>query len=307
MPSQIVPFVRSVNGISIEQRRTDGFINATAMAVAHGKKIDAWFRTAETLDLFIYQACLDCLNVNHSDLSDSCPSRLSATKYAKLFPGLITVKRGSPSNGGGTWIHPDLAVQCAQWCNTPFALQVSRWVREWFTTAHNPLSEYIDVDQEIAQWMQRHDMRIFLKDVLRPELMALTVAHALETGENPRVLCRQVHDTMNERIQGAKSHDIKTFGHLPMAALLRDHLGVEDLVLYNAVNRMAKNAMEDRGLHPVSAVHHACDNYLGRKYIPKLAHLQENVYLQGQRLKLKKRRKQLQTTGIQMTLFDENN
>ena len=31
---------------------------------------------------------------------------------------------------GGSWIHPDLAIQLAQWCSPSFAIQVSRWTRE---------------------------------------------------------------------------------------------------------------------------------------------------------------------------------
>lgn len=71
-------------------------------------------------------------NLKYSDLSISDPQRLSATKYAQLFPELLVVKQGSPEFGGGTWIHPDLAIQLAQWCNKLFAIQVSRWVRDWF-------------------------------------------------------------------------------------------------------------------------------------------------------------------------------
>lgn len=295
MPSQIVPFVRSVNGISIEQRRTDGFINATAMAVAHGKRISDWLRLDDTLELFEALAFDLGMNSNYDFYRNSTTSRLSVN-----FPDLVFVKRGAPETGGGTWIHPDLAVPLASWCNKPFAIQVGRWVREWIVAAQSPVS----VDEEITQWMQRHDMRVFLKDVLRPELMQLTVAYALSSGENPRTLCQNVHDTMNERIQGYKSQELKTFGGLPIASLLRDHLGAESLVLYSAINKLAKNAIEDKKLHPVSAVHYACDNFLGKKYIPEPAQIQENVYSQGKRLKNKKRRK-LKSSNCQLNLFED--
>jgi hypothetical protein len=40
---------------------------------------------------------------------------------------IIDVKEG---RYGGSWIHPDLAVQLAQWISPKFALQVSQWVWE---------------------------------------------------------------------------------------------------------------------------------------------------------------------------------
>lgn len=123
---------RTVNGSIIQQRPGDGFIDGTAMAVAHSKKIDSWFRTQETLGLF--QSLANDLGFKYADLSNLDVARLSGSKYSKLFPDIIYVKRGSPETGGGTWLHPDLAIQLAQWCSPAFALQVSRWVREWLVT-----------------------------------------------------------------------------------------------------------------------------------------------------------------------------
>ena len=48
-------------------------------------------------------------------------------RISRAYPTLVRSRQGSPENGGGTWLHPDLAMQCAQWCNKPFAIQVSRW------------------------------------------------------------------------------------------------------------------------------------------------------------------------------------
>jgi hypothetical protein len=43
----------------------------------------------------------------------------------------VDIKKGKY---GGSWIHPDLAVQLAQWISPSFAIQVSRWIRELFIT-----------------------------------------------------------------------------------------------------------------------------------------------------------------------------
>ena len=44
---------------------------------------------------------------------------------------LIDIKKGgNDKKAQGSWIHPDLAVQLAQWISTVFAIKVSKWIRE---------------------------------------------------------------------------------------------------------------------------------------------------------------------------------
>ena len=163
---------RDVNGIQVEQRISDGFINATAMCVAHEKDANDWFTTQDTFDLFLALAQDLGIEVKTGEIRDLDISRLSATKYVKMFPGLVLSKRGSPATGGGTWLHPDLAIQIAQWCSKPFAIQVSRWVREWMTTGQNPVYTQEDVDRLVYRTNLKDEARlraggqvkIYLKD-----------------------------------------------------------------------------------------------------------------------------------------------
>lgn len=298
---ELLSFRRSVNGVQVEQKASNGFINGTAMCAAHGKKFLSWFRTQDTLELFGDLADDLGLEIKSADLRLLDVQRLSATKYAEIFPGLLFTKKGSPDNGGGTWLHPDLALQLAQWCNKRFAIQVSRWIREWLTTGQIPVDS--DAEQEFVRWKQRYDIRIELKDVLRPELMNSVVRWAQSNGASPKKLCSEVHDTMNERVQGAKAQQIRLLGQLPLAALIRDHFDASALVLYSAINKLTKNSIEDREMDPVSAVHDACDLYLGKAYVPSLAPIVENVYVQGEKVKKARRKKRLKA-GIQLNLLD---
>jgi hypothetical protein len=147
MAGKIQKVVREVNGVTVEQRSTDGFINGTAMCVAHDKEIASWFRNQDTLDLFVALALDLDPKFNHENSHDLDVSKLSGSKYSKIFVGLVISRPGAPETGGGTWLHPDLAVQLAQWCNKPFAIQVSRWVREWMTSAYNPIQLEADADR----------------------------------------------------------------------------------------------------------------------------------------------------------------
>ncbi|BAY41836.1 KilA-like protein (plasmid) [Nostoc sp. NIES-2111] len=106
---------RQLHGSPVEQRQRDGYINATALSSAYklatGKRRDVahWLeleRTKETL--------------NHL-------SSITGIPVIELYQSF----RGSPENGGGTWIHPKLAVRFGIWLSDEFGYQVEQWVEEW--------------------------------------------------------------------------------------------------------------------------------------------------------------------------------
>lgn len=245
-------------------------------------------------------------NFNYSNLSNLDAARLSAKKYSLIFPFLIVSKGGSPDNGGGTWLHPDLAIQLAQWCNSLFAIQVSRWVREWFIIGKNPVWAEPDIEQQYAAWQERYDIRIELKDILRPELMEATRVYAVANDISPIKLCSEVHDLMNKRIQGKKAKDIRLLNGLPLGDLLRDYFDTKPLYIYAAINRIATNKIVDSSINPIQAVNEACDVYLGGRYIPKLFPKAENLYAQGHRVRKSLKAKQVKSVKSyqQLSLFD---
>ena len=95
----------NLNGITVLAREEDGFVNATQLCKAGGKKFNDWKRLGST------SALVDVLKSE---------TGIPAIKLLEVNAG----------RHGGSWIHPDLAVQLAQWISPVFALQVSRWVRE---------------------------------------------------------------------------------------------------------------------------------------------------------------------------------
>jgi len=94
---------RSWNSTPIARRTTDGYVNATAMCKANGKQ---WSKYRE---------------------SDRCQTYLDAlaeTSGIRMF-GLIESRQGQ---GGGTWVHPQVAVNLPRWISAPFAV----WMDGWF-------------------------------------------------------------------------------------------------------------------------------------------------------------------------------
>ena len=96
--------------------RKDGYVNATLLCKASGKRIDNWMRLESTKKIL-------------QEFSNSLGSE--GVKSTDCLEGKY----------GGTFIHPDLAVQLAQWISPSFALQVSRWIRELMLTGRVELGK----------------------------------------------------------------------------------------------------------------------------------------------------------------------
>ncbi len=105
---------RKMDNALIQQRKLDGYINATAMCQAAGRLFADYRRLAST-DEFLHA------------LSDDMGIPISFI--------IQSVKGGQGAQG--TWVHPDAAVHLGQWLSPKFAVAVSRWVREWLS-GHQP-------------------------------------------------------------------------------------------------------------------------------------------------------------------------
>jgi hypothetical protein len=94
---------RSWNNTPIGRRTTDGYVNATAMCKANGKE---WSKYRE---------------------SDRCQTYLDAlaeTSDIRMFD-LIESR---PGQNGGTWVHPQIAIDLARWISAPFAVWMDGWL-----------------------------------------------------------------------------------------------------------------------------------------------------------------------------------
>ncbi len=101
-----------LNGVNIISRDSDGFINATELCKAGNKKFNHWYELQTTKKIIT--------ELEDEILNTGIP----------VFKSVISEK----GKNGGSWIHPDLAVQLAQWISPQFAIKVSRWTRELMMT-----------------------------------------------------------------------------------------------------------------------------------------------------------------------------
>jgi hypothetical protein len=108
--------VREWQGTPIQRRPADGYVNATAMCKANGKRW-AKFRESAQCEAYI--------------------QALAAEDRISVF-ALVDSQRGGTGAGGSTWIHPDLATELARWISPAFSVFVNRWFRSVVESGRQP-------------------------------------------------------------------------------------------------------------------------------------------------------------------------
>ncbi len=152
----------TLNNVAIESRE-DGFINATQLCKAGGKKFNNWYQLDSTKEII-------------KELEKSLNAGIPA------FKNLVEVKKGRYNSG--SWIHPDLAVQLAQWISPSFAIQVSRWIRELLITG-NVSVDSKKSDEELIE-LQNKVRQLQLENKEKDALL-----------EKKEVLLEEKDDTLN--------------------------------------------------------------------------------------------------------------
>ena len=109
---QLIP--HEAQGLTIAQRGRDGYINATALCQAAGKKWSHYAGNTNTKE-FIAELATD--------------AGIPATELIQSLSGGIIQ---------GTWVHPQVAIHLAQWCSPKFAVMVSKWVYDWMSGKNKP-------------------------------------------------------------------------------------------------------------------------------------------------------------------------
>jgi hypothetical protein len=119
--------VREWNGTPIHRRDADGFVSATAMCQAGGKRLNHYLANERTQEYIRALAA--------SVAGEKPCGAVVAGNPADLFQGstgnpadLIRMVTTGLNEQRGTWIHPRLAVDLARWISPAFAV----WMDGWF-------------------------------------------------------------------------------------------------------------------------------------------------------------------------------
>lgn len=111
-----------VNDSVIDQRASDGYINATALCKAANKVFKDYMGNKSTME-FLEELSADT----------GLQIQLGEKSLVEQKQALVETFPGAPSTGGGSWVHPQVAIHLGQWASGKFAVQVSKWVHDWMS------------------------------------------------------------------------------------------------------------------------------------------------------------------------------
>jgi hypothetical protein len=115
---------RTWNGVEIQRRPSDGYVNATAMCKAYGKLFNDYRRLDRTTQ---YIAALE-----RSMAETDCGAAVTGFPVTGK-PDLVQTIQGGLPHLQGTWVHPRIAVDLARWLHPEFAVMMDGWFLESFT------------------------------------------------------------------------------------------------------------------------------------------------------------------------------
>lgn len=121
--------------------REDGYINATYLCKKGNKHFNHWYSLVLTKKLINF--CEDYLQVTKNYLLD--------------------IKKGGKNTEQGSWIHPILATNLAQWISHEFAIKVSLWIEEWKQLKNNKIIYNNELDNIISNFAEQKEREIQLK------------------------------------------------------------------------------------------------------------------------------------------------
>ncbi len=113
-------------------------VNATEMAKPFGKLPAGWLRNQQTQE-FIKEL-----------------SNMRNCIYAEL----VQVNSGSSENGGGTWLHEDVALEFARWLSPKFAIWCNDRIKELLTKGTTSLQSPTNDDALILEAMNVLNKRL---------------------------------------------------------------------------------------------------------------------------------------------------
>lgn len=143
MPTSTDLVLHTFNATQIPQRVSDNYMDATAMCQATGKRFNDYTRLQTTQD-FLAELEAD--------------AGIPAT-------GLIQIVRGGTPDKQGTWVHPFVAVNLAQWCSPRFAVFVSRLFIHWLRT-NTPRKPSLTHQETLRAKIVKHRTRIQRSEAL---------------------------------------------------------------------------------------------------------------------------------------------
>lgn len=260
---------RNLEGFSVYQRESDGYVNATQICKIHEeltgeKKLPAdWLR---------------------SKTAQRALEKLSSVMGIPITD-LVNIRQGGKYKG--TWIHPRLAVRFTMWVNDDFSLIVEDWIHQWFESGATPAKLEADIDRVSVRDELKNSRRLALTEQVK---FFLESAGTYDPkSKETRNFFGKVHNEINTLLTTEKASDMrarleaKLDKKITENELLRDYYPILDLANFAAVCQAAANNMEN-GMHPINAVRTAVKQVMPLDYVPKPIDFTERISLVRKRI-----------------------
>jgi hypothetical protein len=111
----------------IVERRSDGYLNATAMCKAYGK-LFAHYASTDSAAAYLDALAKDIIENSSmgNPILENSSIGITILDFHATRESLVQSKHGGPHRG--TWVHDLVAVHLAQWLSPEFAVWVSSWM-----------------------------------------------------------------------------------------------------------------------------------------------------------------------------------
>ena len=216
-----------VQGHIIQQRREDGYIDATAMCHAAGRDFYDYERLKSTKAF-----------LREFSLKPGIPGFRPIQKVSEGFPAR---KR--------TWVHPEVAMDLGQWISPKFKVRITSIVMDWMAALprHQAFDKYLL--EAPSDWKKR------FQDEIWPEICRLKgIAWIGETNKRPQWFGDIINDIVYDRIgpPGLREeldnrNPRRASGHRARKhhQLLVDTIGIGELLKHLHAVLMLMRAAED--------------------------------------------------------------
>jgi phage antirepressor YoqD-like protein len=153
MNANLIP--HTFKDATITQKRSDGYIFATAMCKAAGKFFKDYYRLNSTKGfLSALSADMEVPIARENPWGRNLPSEQNQWL-------IVQVKGGTPELQG-TWVHPKVAIHLAHWLSPEFAVWCTNIIHDWMTGALEPkpsvaLPDFTNPAEAARAWADQHE------------------------------------------------------------------------------------------------------------------------------------------------------
>jgi hypothetical protein len=224
-----IPTTLNLNNVIIVSRSEDNYINATQLCQAGNKEFNDWYLLDSTKQL-----------INEITIE---------TKI--IVSQLVEINNEFNQD---IWLHPDLAIQLAQWISIKFGLHVIRWIRTFFIngTISNDAKLLDDKNREIR--LKDHKIQLlqdaFVKKQHRKHYTDKNVIYMLTTEDNKKKRIYIIGKATN--FKNRLSCYNKTSEHevVYYKSCCKDMLNTIESVILIKLNEYQEKANRDRFILP---------------------------------------------------------